>query len=72
MLNNSQKAAAYNASARSCAELAPWLHPYNDQVIVDKDTGLLACFEFEGLDTDSVTVGASRFTVTPAHPDDLE
>jgi len=54
--NNQQKAVAYHANARSCAELVPWLFPYNDRIVIDKDSSLLACFEFEGLDTDSVTV----------------
>lgn len=57
MLNNGQKAAALHRDARSCSELAPWLTPYNDRVIINKDACLMACFSFEGIDTDSATIG---------------
>ena len=56
MLSQRQKAAAHHVNARPCAELAPWLYPYNDRVIVNKDACLMTCFTFEGIDTDSATV----------------
>ncbi len=42
---------------RPLAELAPWLFPARDDLIVNKDSGVMACHEFEGIDTD----GASKF-----------
>lgn len=40
------------SDVRSAQELSPWLAPVSDGVIACKDSGLLACFEFEGIDTD--------------------
>lgn len=37
---------------RSLQELLPWLVPINERVVACKDSGLLACFEYRGLDTD--------------------
>lgn len=37
---------------RSLQELLPWLVPINEQVVACKDSGLLACYEYKGLDTD--------------------
>lgn len=42
---------------RSCAELAPWLTLVSDKVAVNKDSSLLACFEFTGVDSDASTTG---------------
>jgi type IV secretion/conjugal transfer VirB4 family ATPase len=39
-------------SGRPSAELAPWLFALTDDVIVNKDAGLMACLEFNGIDTD--------------------
>lgn len=36
-----------------CAEWAPWLVPLDEQVILNKDGSLLACFDMQGLDIDS-------------------
>lgn len=41
---------------RPNAELAPWLFPVRANLIANKDGGVLACQEFEGVDTD----GASK------------
>lgn len=41
---------------RSLAELAPWLFPIRRDLVANKDAGVMACHEFEGVDTD----GASR------------
>lgn len=41
---------------RPSAELVPWLFPLRQDLIVNKDSGLMACHEFDGVDTD----GASR------------
>jgi type IV secretion system protein TrbE len=35
------------------SELLPWMFPIGDQLVVCKDSGILACFAFEGLDADS-------------------
>jgi len=35
------------------AELLPWMFRYNDQIVVNKDSSLMACFEYTGPDTDS-------------------
>lgn len=42
-------------SVRSCAELAPWLTLVSDRVATTKDSSLLACFEFTGIDSDAST-----------------
>jgi len=41
---------------RPMVELAPWLFPIRDDLIVNKDAALMSCYEFTGLDTD----GASK------------
>lgn len=46
------------SDVRSVSELLPWIAPISDGVVVCKDSGLLACFEFTGADADSV--GASE------------
>lgn len=38
---------------RSCTELLPWLLPVTDSIILCKDSGLLAVFEYRGLDADN-------------------
>ncbi len=43
------------AKARSLTERAPWLFSLNDAIIVNKDSSLLACFEFDGPDVTSAT-----------------
>lgn len=43
---------------RSLQELLPWLVPVNDRVVACKDSGLLACFEYRGLDTDGTADAA--------------
>lgn len=43
---------------RSSAELVSWLFPISDTLVVNKDGAVMACFEFEGLDTDSHSVNA--------------
>lgn len=40
---------------RSTRELLPWLIPINDGVVICKDSGLLASFQFEGIDADAAT-----------------
>lgn len=40
---------------RPAQELLPWLFPLSDGVVVNKDSGLLASFEFEGVDGNSTT-----------------
>lgn len=42
---------------RSAQELLPWLIPLSDRIVACKDSGLLACFEFDGLDTDGAPSG---------------
>lgn len=37
----------------STAELLPWMFRYNEQIVVNKDSALMACFEYTGPDTDS-------------------
>lgn len=44
---------------RPLAELAPWLFPVRDNLVVNKDAGVMACHEFDGVDTD----GASKLTL---------
>ncbi len=41
--------------ARPLQELVPWLFPVTDQLVVCKDSGLLASFEFVGVDGDATT-----------------
>lgn len=36
-------------------ELVPWLFPITPEIVVCKDSGLLASFEFEGIDGDATT-----------------
>lgn len=50
-----RKSAAYHAGRRSCSELAPWLFALSEQVVVLKDSALLACYQFEGIDPDGAT-----------------
>lgn len=49
---------------RAMAELLAWLFPFNDRVIVNKDSGLMAAYEYTGPDTDSVTDAAMLKVVT--------
>ncbi|WP_429500814.1 VirB4 family type IV secretion system protein (plasmid) [Robbsia andropogonis] len=48
-----QAHARMNGAKRPMAELLAWLFAYNDQVVVNKDSALMAAFEFEGPDVDS-------------------
>ena len=41
---------------RAVAELLPWMYPYDDRLIVNKDSSLMAVFVFEGQDIDGATV----------------
>lgn len=43
-----------NAERRSTSELLPWMFRFNDRVIVNKDSALLASFAYTGPDTDSI------------------
>lgn len=45
---------------RPLAELAPWLFPVKDNLIVNKDAGVMACHEFDGVDADSTSHLALR------------
>lgn len=47
-------------AGRPLAELAPWLFPVREDLIVNKDAGVMACHEFDGIDTD----GASSYDLT--------
>jgi type IV secretion system protein VirB4 len=40
---------------RAMAELLAWLFPFNDRIVVNKDSGLMAAYEFTGPDTDSIS-----------------
>ncbi len=40
---------------RSTAEMVPWLFKYHDSLIVNKDSALMATYEFTGPDTDSMS-----------------
>ena len=42
-------------TTRSIQELVPWLFPLSPGVVVCKDSGLLASFEFDGVDADAAT-----------------
>ncbi|QNM95530.1 VirB4 family type IV secretion system protein [Chitinimonas koreensis] len=42
---------------RSTAELAPWLFAYDDKLIVNKDSGLLACYAIGGIDAEALMNG---------------
>lgn len=46
-----------NPKRRSCAELVPWLFPYDTKrgEIVNKDSGVAVTYEFAGPDTDSIS-----------------
>jgi type IV secretion system protein TrbE len=46
-----------NPDRRPCAELVPWLFPYDTErgQIVNKDSGVAVTFEFSGPDSDSVS-----------------
>lgn len=48
-------AAATEQDVRPIQELIPWLFPVTDQLVVCKDSGLLASFEFVGVDGDATT-----------------
>jgi type IV secretion system protein TrbE len=41
------------AQGRPMSELLPWMFCIDERLVVCKDSGLLACFEFIGLDADS-------------------
>src|SRR5690348_17451595 len=43
---------SHSEHERPLQELLPWLVPINEQIVACKDSGLLACFEYRGLDTD--------------------
>lgn len=45
------------ADVRSETELLPWITPITDGIVICKDSGLLAGFEFFGADADSVGEG---------------
>jgi type IV secretion system protein VirB4 len=40
---------------RAFCELVPWMMTINQSLVVNKDGSIFACFEFDGLDTDSST-----------------
>ncbi|PTB17786.1 conjugal transfer protein TraC [Trinickia symbiotica] len=44
-----------DGNRRSVAELIPWLFKFNDQLIVNKDSALMASYTFTGPDTDSLS-----------------
>lgn len=43
---------------RPLQELLPWLLPLSEQIVACKDSGLLACFEYRGIDTDGSPAAA--------------
>lgn len=45
----------YRKTARSFAELVPWLYPVTERVIANKDSALMACFTFDGVDLEGMT-----------------
>lgn len=45
----------HHMRGQPCAEWARWLVPLDDQVVLNKDGSLLACFDMVGLDIDSST-----------------
>lgn len=49
----SQVHARLNGAKRPMAELLAWLFAYNDQIVINKDSSIMAAFEFEGPDVDS-------------------
>lgn len=40
---------------RPLAELVPWLFAASDAIVVNKDAGVMAAFEFDGVDTDGAS-----------------
>lgn len=54
MLNVGKLVKNYEDSARSFAELVPWLGQIAPDIVICKDGSFLACFEYEGLDSEGV------------------
>ncbi len=54
MLNVGKLVKNYEDSARSFAELVPWLGQIAPDVVICKDGSFLACFEYEGIDSEGV------------------
>lgn len=52
----------YQSSARSATELCPWAVPFDERTVVTSDQGVLACFEYEGVDAE----GRAQFEVDAA------
>lgn len=42
-----------SSDIRSTSELLPWLVPLTDSIVICKDSGLMAVFEYRGLDADN-------------------
>ncbi len=52
-----QRSAAFLAAdGVSSSELVPWMFCWDDQIVVNKDGSLLACFSLAGLDIDSSSI----------------
>lgn len=62
MLNLRRLVKNYDDSARSFAELVPWMGLVAPRVVLNKDGSLLMCFEFSGLDSE----GLEQFAVDRA------
>lgn len=50
MLNVEESRAAYEELARPFSELLPWMVQLRDDIILNKDGGLLVCYTFTGVD----------------------
>lgn len=46
--------AAYQAISRPLAEMIPWMSLLTDDLVLNKDGSLLACFEFESMDVEGL------------------
>lgn len=69
MLNIRKLVLDYHASARSSAELLPWMSLWDEQTVCTLDQGVMAVFAYDGIDAEGSTdshVDASVFSVERA------
>lgn len=52
MLNLQKLVAGYHDGTRSMGELLPWSCLYDESTVLTSDSGLLACFTYDGLDAE--------------------